>query len=160
MSASAEEKRVDVLIAGAGGFAASALLAHHGVRTLVIEKRREIFLYPKARNLNFRSLEILRGLGVGQAVNAVAEHISNIVGKQTLNSVEEEAVLDPAPFFPSTEGLSPEPFGRYCPQSKLEPILLAETRQRGSEVLYGDDAGVVHPRRHLRHRDDKGRRHR
>ena len=34
-------------------------------------------------------------LRVGQAVNAVAEHISNIVGKQTLNSVEEEVGLPP-----------------------------------------------------------------
>jgi 2-polyprenyl-6-methoxyphenol hydroxylase-like FAD-dependent oxidoreductase len=74
-----------------------------------------------------------------------------MVGKETLNSVEEEPVLDPANFFHATEGLSPEPFDKYCPQSKLEPILLAETRRRGSAVRYGvelvsfsqDDAGVV-----------------
>lgn len=146
-------QRVAVLIvgAGAGGLSASALLAHHGVCSLLVEKRREIFVYPKARNLTFRSLEILRGLGVGKAINAVAEHISTMVGKETLNGVEEKPVLDPANFFPSTEGLSPEPFGKYCPQSKLEPILLAETRRRGSAVRYGvelvsfsqDDAGVV-----------------
>src|SRR5271166_217090 len=55
--------RVPVLIvgAGAGGLATSALLAKQGVRSLLVEKRREIFIYPKARNLSFRSLEILRG---------------------------------------------------------------------------------------------------
>lgn len=42
-----------VLIVGAGaaGLTASTLLAHHGVRSLTIEKRKEIFIYPKARNL-------------------------------------------------------------------------------------------------------------
>ncbi len=47
--------------------------------------------------------------------------------------------------------MSPEPFGKYCPQSKLEPILLAESRRLGCDVRYGvelvslhqDDAGVV-----------------
>ncbi|GFG75462.1 hypothetical protein MBOT_28270 [Mycobacterium botniense] len=59
--------RVPVLIvgAGAGGLATSALLAPHGVRSLLVEKRREIFIYPKARNLSFRSVDLLRGRGLG-----------------------------------------------------------------------------------------------
>ena len=40
--------------AGVGGLAASTLLAQHGVSSLLVEKRREIFVYPKARNLTFR----------------------------------------------------------------------------------------------------------
>jgi heterodisulfide reductase subunit A-like polyferredoxin len=61
------EKRTPVLIlgGGVGGLATSVLLAHHGVHSLLLEKRRETFVYPKARNLTFRSLEILRGLGLG-----------------------------------------------------------------------------------------------
>jgi putative polyketide hydroxylase len=132
------EHTPSVLIIGAGaaGLSASALLAHHGVETLLVEKRREIFVYPKARNLTFRSLEILRELGVGDEVNAVAEHISSMVGKTTLRSDQATELLD-TDFFPSAEGLSPEPFGKYCPQSRLEPILLAEARRRGSDVRYG-----------------------
>ena len=147
------EKHVDGLIVGAGvgGLAASVLLAHHGVRTLLVEKRAEVFIYPKARNLTFRSLEILRGLGLGKAVGAVAEHMSNMVSKETLNSADEKPAIDSDVFFPSAERFSPEPFGKYCPQSYLEPILLAEARRLGSEVRYGvdlvsfsqDDAGVV-----------------
>ncbi len=141
-----------VLIVGAGvaGLSASTLLAHHGIKSLLVEKRREIFVYPKARNLTFRSLEILRGLGLGDEVNAVAGHISTMVAKPTLRSHEETELLS-QDFFPSSEGLSPEPFGKYCPQSRLEPILLAEARRRGSEVRYGvelesftqDETGVV-----------------
>lgn len=42
--------RVPVLIVGAGaaGLATSALLAKYGVRSMLIEKRREVFIYPKA----------------------------------------------------------------------------------------------------------------
>jgi putative polyketide hydroxylase len=138
---------------GVGGLAASTLLAHQGVESLLIEKRREIFVYPKARNLTFRSLETLRRLGLGPAVDAAGEHISNMVSKQTLNSADETTVIDAdffAGLFPNAAELSPEPFGKYCPQSRLEPILLGEARRLGSEVRYGteltsftqDDSGI------------------
>jgi putative polyketide hydroxylase len=147
------DKRVAVLIVGAGvgGLATSTLLAHNGIHSLLVERRQETFVYPKARNLTFRSLEILRGLGLGNAVGAVAEHMSSMVSKVTLNSADEKPAIDSDAFFPSAERFSPEPFGRYCPQRYLEPILLAEARRLGSEVEYGaelasfsqDGGGVV-----------------
>jgi putative polyketide hydroxylase len=147
-----DESCPQVLIVGAGvgGLAMSTLLSHHGVSSLLVEKRRETFGYPKARNLTFRSLEILRGLGLGPAVSAVAERISHMVTKQTLVGVDEDVAFD-ADFFPSAEAFSPEPFGRYCPQSKLEPILLADSRCHGGKVRYGmelvslvqDESGIV-----------------
>lgn len=76
-------------------------------------------------------------MGVGLAVDAVAEHITTMVAKHTLNSAEETAAFDAESSLPSVDDLSPEPFGKYCPQSKLEPILLGEARRRGSEVRYG-----------------------
>ncbi|WP_293326307.1 FAD-dependent monooxygenase [Mycobacterium sp.] len=146
-------KRVPVLIvgAGAGGLATSALLAKHGVASLLVEKRREVFIYPKARNLSFRSSEILRGLGVGGEVHAVAEHVSDMVVKPTLNSAVEALALDVGAIFADLVELSPEPAAQFCPQSRLEPILLTDTRRRGSDVRYGwelssfeqDDAGVT-----------------
>src|SRR6201998_3102092 len=144
---------VPVLIvgAGAGGLAASALLAKHGVESLLVEKRREIFIYPKARNLSFRSLEILRGLGLGDQVHAVADRVSDMVVKPTLNSAKKKRATDTDAFFPGLNHLTPEPAVQYCPQSSLEPMLLAETRRHGNEVRYGtelcsldqDDAGVT-----------------
>ncbi|MBV8180035.1 MAG: FAD-dependent monooxygenase [Mycobacterium sp.] len=132
---------VPVLIvgAGAGGLATSALLAKHGVASLVVEKRREVFIYPKARNLSFRSLEILRGLGLDDEVHAVADGVSDMVVKPTLNSAEEKLAIDIDALFAGLDHLSPEPSAQYCPQSSLEPMLLAETRGCGSEVRYGTD---------------------
>jgi putative polyketide hydroxylase len=146
-------KHVPVLIvgAGAGGLATSALLAQHGVGSLLVEKRREVFIYPKARNLSFRSLEILRGLGLSAEVHAVADHVSAMLVKPALNSPDERLAIDIDAIFAGLDKFSPEPAAQYCPQSRLEPIMLAETRRRGSEVRYGtelsslevDDAGVT-----------------
>jgi putative polyketide hydroxylase len=144
---------VPVLIVGAGvgGLATSALLAKHGLRSLLVEKRREVFIYPKARNLSFRSLEILRGLGVGDEVHAVADHVSEMLVKPTVNSPDAQLAIDIDAFFAGLDKVSPEPAAQYCPQSRLEPILAVETRRQGSEVRYGtelcsfqqDDASVT-----------------
>ena len=146
-------KHVPVLIvgAGAGGLTTSALLAKHGVRSLLVEKRDEVFIYPKARNLSFRSLEILRELGLADEVHAVAEGVSSMLGKPTLNSTEEWEAFDVDAMFSPFEGLSPEPAGQYCPQSAFEPMLLAHIRRHHSQVRYGtdlcsfeqDDSGVT-----------------
>ncbi|MGH3595146.1 MAG: FAD-dependent monooxygenase [Mycobacterium sp.] len=137
--------------AGAGGLATSTLLAKHGARSLLVDKRREVFIYPKARNLSFRSLEILRGLGLADEVHAVAERVSDMMRKSTLNSAEEEAAFDFEAVFAGMDKLSPEASAQYCPQSRLEPMLVAETRRHGNEVRYGtelssfeqDDTGVT-----------------
>lgn len=128
-----------VVGAGAGGLATSALLAKHGIRSLLVEKRREVFIYPKARNLSFRSLEILRGLGLSDQVHAVADHVSAMMVKPALNSPDERLAIDVDAIFAGMDKLSPEPAAQYCPQSRLEPMLLAETRRRGSEVRYGSE---------------------
>ncbi|OHV01898.1 FAD-dependent monooxygenase [Mycobacterium talmoniae] len=147
------DKRVPALIVGAGaaGLTVSALLAQHGVGSVLVEKRREVFIYPKARNLSFRSLEILRGLGLSDEVHAVAGRISDMLTKPTLTSTEQRQAFDVDAIFSPFDGLSPEPSGQYCPQSAFEPMLLAQVRRGGSEVRYGtelcsfeqDDAGVT-----------------
>src|ERR1700745_4392536 len=68
-----------------------------------------------------------------------------------LNSPEEKLAIDIDSFFAGLDQLSPEPAVQYCPQSSLEPMLLAETRRHGNEVRYAtelcsldqDDAGVT-----------------
>jgi putative polyketide hydroxylase len=152
-------KRVPVLIigAGAGGLATSALLAKHEIPSLLVEKRREVFIYPKARNLSFRTLEILRGAGLGDRIHAVAEGVSSMFVKPTLTSSQQAQALDVEAIFAGFAELSPEPPAQYCPQSKLEPILLSYTRERGSEVRYGtelssfeeDETGVTAILRHV-----------
>src|SRR6201997_87774 len=133
--------RVPVLIVGAGvgGLAMSALLGKHGVAALLVEKRREVFIYPKARNLSFRSLEILRGLGLSDQVHAVADHISAMVVKPALNSADEDLAIDIDAIFAGLDKFSPEPPVQSRPKTSLEPMLLAETRRHGNEVRYATE---------------------
>jgi len=129
--------------AGVGGLAMSALLGKYGVSSLLVERRPEVFIYPKARNVNFRTLEILRRLGVGEAVHAIAEHPSATVVKATLNSPVDKPAAGlnalVSELISEFDGLSPEPSVQYCPQSRSEPILLADARRHGSQVRYGTE---------------------
>src|ERR1700744_1126325 len=130
--------QVPVLIVGAGaaGLTTSALLAKRGIRSLLVEKRDEAFIYPKARNLSFRSLEVLRELGLADEVHAVAEGVSSMRGRPTLNSAAEWGAFDVDSIFGPFSELSPEPAGQYCPQSAFEPMLLAHIRRQHSQVRY------------------------
>lgn len=138
-------RHTPVLIVGAGaaGLATAALLAKHGVESLVVEKRQEVFCYPKARNLSFRTLEVLRGLGLAREVHDAGATTPDMVVKPALNSVEELPAIDIAAIFAGLEGLSPEPVIQYCPQSRLEPILVRHIRNHRGEVRYGTELAAV-----------------
>ena len=58
---------VPVVIAGAGpvGLLTSILLSRQGIRNVVLEKRGQINVLPRARGINVRSVEILTNLDLG-----------------------------------------------------------------------------------------------
>lgn len=109
---------------------------------MLVERRSAVSWYPRARNLNFRTLEVFRGLGLEVQVLAAGSHVSRMFGKQTLISREQVT-------FPSVdqafhivdrpEMLTPEPLVWYCPQSRLEPLLLAEATRHGCDVRYNTE---------------------
>ena len=146
------EEHVPVVIVGAGGagLSLSLLLLQQGLHPLLIERRSEISIYPRARNLNFRTLEVLRGLGLGAEVRQAGSRVSQVITRETLTSPQEQ-VFDPSTLMEQVDAFSPDPLGWYCPQSRLEPVLLAATRQRGGDVRYStelvaftqDETGVV-----------------
>src|SRR5579859_5940840 len=146
------QEQVPVLIVGAGGagLSLSLQLLQQGIRPLLIERRSDISIYPRARNLNFRTLEVMRGLGLAAEVHAAGSRISQVIFKETLAS-KQEHTFDPSTLMGQAENLSPDPFGWHCPQSQLEPVLLHAAKQRGGDVRYNtelvsftqDDTGVT-----------------
>jgi putative polyketide hydroxylase len=135
-----DPEQVPVLIVGAGvgGLSLSLLLLQQGIHPLLIERRADVSWYPRARNLNFRTLEVFRGLGLSDDIHAAGAQVSRIFARQHLASREQKELLDTASLL-DTRALSPEPFMWYCPQSRLEPILLKAARQRGGDIRYSTE---------------------
>ena len=150
------DERVPVLIVGAGtaGLSLSLLLRQQGIASMLVEQRPDVSWFPRARNLNFRTLEVFRGLGLEAQVIAAGSHVSRMFRKETLASPEQEDFPDvdeATRIVDHPEILTPEPPTWYCPQSRLEPLLLAAAKQRGGDVRYNtelvsftqDEHGVI-----------------
>jgi len=139
-----QEHRVPVLIVGAGGAGLSLalLLQQQGIASVLVERRGDVAWYPRARNLNFRTLEVFRGLGLESQVIAAGAHYSRTFRKTTVASHEEEEIRSIEQFLHIADHLevvTPEPAFWYCPQSRLEPLLLAEAKRRGCDVRYNTE---------------------
>src|SRR5579859_2051246 len=135
------QEHAPVLIVGAGGagLSLSLLLHQQGISSLLIERRIDASWYPRARSLNFRTLEVLRGLGLEAEVLAGGARLSRMFRKHSLAASQQEEILNPIAMVEHLEDITPEPLVWYYPQSKLEPLLLAAARQRGVDVRYGTE---------------------
>ncbi|GII57722.1 FAD-dependent oxidoreductase [Planotetraspora thailandica] len=146
----------EVLIVGGGtvGLSAAVFLAHHGVRSLVVEREPGPQVHPRATGVGSRTMEILREMGLADAVNAVAVDMKGIsLGKVT---VETLAGADFTTMSPSAQvyrdpDFTPARMRGTCPQNRLDGVLLGAARERGATVSYGtelvsfeqDDDGVT-----------------
>lgn len=82
--------------AGAGGLSLALLLIQQGIKPLLVERRENVSWYPRARNLNLRSLEVFRGVGLSEKVHAAGAHVSRVYTRKYLASDEQKQLLDPA----------------------------------------------------------------
>jgi len=146
---------IPVLIVGDSpvGLCTSILLSHHGVPSLLVERHTGTSLYPKARLVNTRTMEIFRQCGLEQAIREISlppEHSRHAIWARTLagEELQRRTIVTAAPDL--SEGVSPT-FGCTSSQEVLEPVLLAYVRQcRVGEVRFGselttfvqDDSGV------------------
>jgi putative polyketide hydroxylase len=138
------ETHIPVLIVGAGGagLSLSLLLHQQGIASMLVERRPDVSWYPRARNLNFRTLEVFRGLGLEGEVIAAGAQLSRTLRKETLASQGEEGFPSLEQFLHIADHLeivTPEPPFWYCPQSRLEPLLLTEGKRRGCDVRYNTE---------------------
>ncbi|KAA5826811.1 oxidase [Saccharopolyspora hirsuta] len=140
-----------VVIAGGGtvGLATAVFLGHHGVPSLVLERRDEPSNHPRALGISPRSLEFFREVGIREEVDAVAVRSTELWRASTRTVAEIDRRGDRRePHFDRT--ISPEvPQGHY-PQDRLDSALLPAARERGATVEFGvevtgveqDDTGV------------------
>src|ERR1700741_2064205 len=132
------------LIVGArpGGLALSVALSRYGVGHLLVERHRDTAHTPRAHIINQRTVEIFRHLGISDRFHAVAtpQHLmANNLWVTTLAGLE---VARSEPGGTSAEraadyrAASPEPMAN-CPQTVLEPMLLAAARDTGADIRFG-----------------------
>lgn len=153
-----EAINVDVLIVGTGpaGASTAMFLGQYGISTLMISRNRGTADTPRAHIVNQRTMEIFRDAGLEADCLAVAsppEHIANTFWVRGLAG--EEMVRQWA--WGNTPGrmgdvLTASPC-RFVdlPQTKMEPILLAEATRLGVNARYDtellsftqDDDGVT-----------------
>lgn len=137
----------EVVIVGGGpvGATAALLLAAHGVRSTVIERRRAPQTHPAAHVLSTRTLEIWREIGIEQEIQQLAaplEELRAIVYCTRLAGTDlgHVPLLDlPAEQLTAIDALSPTR-AAHLPQNQLEPVLWSQLHSTaGIEFLTGHE---------------------
>jgi putative polyketide hydroxylase len=134
---------VSVLVVGGGsvGLLTAALLAHHGVPAVLVERRSGPSIHPRATGIGSRTVEILRELGLDAATDAVAVDLRGAAGKAVARTVVEMGAGDvatvPMPA-PSSGELDVTPFKLrgVCAQDRLDAVVAADLGRRGADVRW------------------------
>ena len=118
-----------VLIAGAGpaGLAAAVELARHDVPALLVERRRVLSSHPRATVLSLRSMELMRGWGLEDAVRerSAAVDFTMLEAETLATAAAGDAIGVGYPSRAQSRVLSPvEP--ACVAQDDIEPLLLAQ----------------------------------
>jgi 2-polyprenyl-6-methoxyphenol hydroxylase-like FAD-dependent oxidoreductase len=135
----------DVLVVGAGpaGLVTATGLAHHGVRTLVVDRHPGTSPFPKATGVSTRTMEILRGWGLEARVRAGAT--------PALAGIAVTTALTAPPLVVRPFGYPDERAARAlspttpvaCPQDHVEPVLAAHLAEHGVRVRFGTEATAL-----------------
>jgi 2-polyprenyl-6-methoxyphenol hydroxylase-like FAD-dependent oxidoreductase len=134
---------------------AAVLLAHQGIDVVVVEKQDGPSIHPRATGLGTRSREILRQVGLQDAVNEASVPMTGGgLGKIAATTLAESNLADitaPPPPTYVPDPISPVEARGMCPQNRLDAVLLSAARERGATVRYStalvsveqDDDGVT-----------------
>jgi len=135
---------VPVLIVGGGpvGLTASILLSRHGVASRLVERHAGTAFHPKARNINMRTMEILRQCGIEDAVRAAGLAFERTVYLIWAESLAGREIERRIPGRANTVGPDAPSAVRHClcAQDDLEPELrrCAESLAPGT-VAFGTE---------------------
>src|SRR5437588_9661643 len=72
-----------VLIVGGGlvGLSTSLFLTQHGIPSLLVERHASTAIHPRARGINFRTMELFRELGLEEPLRVAGAELINNRGR-------------------------------------------------------------------------------
>ena len=132
------------------GLATAITAIRNGARALVVERHPGTSIYPRATGVHLRTVELLRSWGLHREVRAldvrvrplrsVSPTLREATGLPLGYPTDPREVLAVSPVLPV-----------WCPQDRLEPVLLEHLRTLGGEVRFGvelvdlvdDGAGIT-----------------
>jgi len=132
-----------VLIVGGGlaGLTTALLLAWRGIRPLLLERHASASLHPRARTVNFRSMELLRLTGIEEELHAADGNSFADVAMIVAASVTGEVFHT---LFPrgdmnaQAKGFTPARLSG-AGQDKVEPILARRAQELGADVRFSTE---------------------
>ncbi|MCW1931057.1 FAD-dependent monooxygenase [Pararhodobacter zhoushanensis] len=147
----------DVAIIGGGpvGLTAANLLGHLGIDCTLFERNETTSFHPRGHVVNTRTMEILRSVGLEEAVNAAALPPERHAGIGFVTSLAGHLIgvietrVDPE--WSRIEQSQSPALKRSCPQDRFEPVLREHAnRYNSASVNFGyaitqmspDDEGV------------------
>jgi putative polyketide hydroxylase len=132
--------RVPVLIVGAGlaGLTTAVMLAWRGVRPLLVERHADTSWNPRARGVNFRTMELLRVAGLEPDLMAEGGAMGDfsIIIAETVTGRELRTILPSGSW--DTTDLSPAPMSR-AGQDRIEPVLRRHAEALGADVRFSTE---------------------
>jgi putative polyketide hydroxylase len=144
-----------VLIVGGGlvVLSTSLFLSQHGISSLLVERHVGTAIHPRARGINFRTMELFRELGLAEQLRAAGSELLNNRGMlivDTLAGTEYKRIAMTEVPSASLDEISPATWC-MCAQDQSEPVLFTAARQRGGDLRFNtelvsfeqDDMGVT-----------------
>ncbi|MCP2258748.1 2-polyprenyl-6-methoxyphenol hydroxylase [Streptoalloteichus tenebrarius] len=130
--------RVPVLVVGAGlaGASTACFLAARGVPALVVERRAGASPHPRAIGQNARTMELLRWVGLEEAVHEASPVMDGrlrIVVAQSVHGPVLHSIVEGTT--PDTSHLSPASWG-LAGQERMEALLLRRAGELGATVRF------------------------
>jgi 2-polyprenyl-6-methoxyphenol hydroxylase-like FAD-dependent oxidoreductase len=137
---------VPVLIVGGSlvGLTTALFLAHHGVPTLTVERHSGTAIRPRAGHFQLRTLELLRSVGLEEAVERESqEHYFPNGGISAMETVKGGVTATyVGDLNAGVEKFSPSR-RLFVAQDALEPILRRRAEELGAAMRYGAEVASV-----------------
>lgn len=132
-----QREQIDIIIVGAGlaGLSTAMFLGQHGVRSIVVERRKSTSILPKARGQNPVTMEALRTLGVADAIHAAIPPGKPAITSLVTESLTGKVFYDHIANRPDFSRFSPETPG-LASQAKTEEVFAMRARELGADIRF------------------------